>query len=70
MPNGIILWAYYSKILLNKSKNVCSLDFETLKVIGKGGFSKVYLVRKKDTGLLYAMKVMKKDYATNDSKLR
>ena len=43
-----------------------------IKVIGKGGFSKVYMgnlsklliieiVRKKDTGLIYAMKVMKKD---------
>lgn len=43
-----------------------------LKVIGKGGFSKVFMgkqrffnnifiVRKKDTGLIYAMKVMKKD---------
>ena len=57
-----------------------------LKVIGKGGFSKVYMgkinthththilthiiVRKKDTGFIYAMKVMKKSGVTNDSKLK
>ena len=49
---------------------VCVNDFELLKVIGKGGFSKVYMVRKKDTGFLFGMKVMKKSYATNDSKLK
>ena len=59
-----------------------SNDFKLLKVIGKGGFSKVYMgkylfalkddfvVRKKDTGFIYAMKVMKKDQVTNDSKLK
>ena len=71
-------------------------DFKLLKVIGKGGFSKVYMgksfkllfywglfeflnklpnkqrfiVRKKDTGFIYAMKVMKKDQVTNESKLK
>jgi len=35
-------------------------DFQILKVIGRGGFSKVLLVRKKDSGLLFAMKVMMK----------
>jgi serine/threonine protein kinase len=32
-----------------------------LKVIGRGSFGKVYLVRKKDNGLPYAMKILKKD---------
>src|SRR5690606_25629801 len=35
-------------------------DFETLKVIGKGSYGKVYQVRKKDTGRIYAMKVLNK----------
>ena len=36
-------------------------DFIRLKVIGRGSFGKVYLVRKRDTGLCYAMKILKKD---------
>lgn len=30
----------------------------------------IFVVRKKDTGLIYAMKVMKKDQVTNESKLK
>ena len=36
-------------------------DFTLLKVVGKGSFGKVLQVRKKDTGRIYAMKVMKKE---------
>jgi serine/threonine protein kinase len=71
LPINLKLEVHYSKIIKNKPKAVCTNDFEMLKVIGKGGFSKVYmgihklinsnLVRKKDTGRIYAMKVMKKD---------
>lgn len=35
-------------------------DFELVRVIGKGSFGKVTLVRKKDEGSLYAMKVLSK----------
>ena len=35
-------------------------DFEFIKVIGKGGFATVYMVRKRTTGKLYAMKTVKK----------
>lgn len=35
--------------------------FTILKVIGRGSFGKVYLVRKNDDGLLFAMKTLKKD---------
>ena len=33
-------------------------DFELLRVIGKGSFGKVTLVKKKNTGKLFAMKVI------------
>eukprot|EP01133_Synstelium_polycarpum_P008377 gene8377-9846_t len=35
-------------------------DFDLLNVIGKGSFGKVLQVRKKDTGMIYAMKVLNK----------
>jgi len=37
-------------------------DFELLKVVGKGSFGKVMQVKKKDTGKIYAMKVLKKSH--------
>lgn len=36
-------------------------DFEFLCVVGQGSFGKVFQVKKKDTGKIYAMKVMRKD---------
>jgi hypothetical protein len=36
-------------------------DFDLMSVIGKGSFGKVFSVRKKDTGKVYAMKVLKKE---------
>lgn len=45
------------------SKRTINLDaFKIIKVIGKGSFGKVFLVRDKANGTLYAMKVLKKDY--------
>jgi len=45
-------------------------DFELLKVIGRGTYGKVMQVRRKDTGEIYAMKVLKKEniFARNDPK--
>lgn len=36
-------------------------SFNTISIIGKGSYAKVLLVKKKDTGKCYAMKVLKKD---------
>lgn len=36
-------------------------DFETVSIIGRGAFGEVRVVRKKDTGEVYAMKYLKKD---------
>jgi serine/threonine protein kinase len=47
----------------SKAKKLSVEDFELLKVIGKGAFGKVMLVRKKEEGTegaTYAMKVLKK----------
>jgi len=41
-------------------RKVTADDFETVSVIGRGGFGRVLLVRKKDTRKVYAMKVLKK----------
>ncbi|OMJ88477.1 hypothetical protein SteCoe_9606 [Stentor coeruleus] len=43
--------------------------FIPLKVIGKGGFSKVVMARKKDTGNLYAIKVMSKEFVIKEEKI-
>jgi p70 ribosomal S6 kinase len=44
----------------NANQKVGPADFELLRVVGQGAFGKVFQVRKKDTGVIYAMKVMKK----------
>ena len=41
-------------------KKVTLEDFTMLTTVGKGSFGKVIQVRKKDTGQVYAMKVLKK----------
>mmetsp|Transcript_15321 Transcript_15321/g.22934 ORF Transcript_15321/g.22934 Transcript_15321/m.22934 type:complete len:440 (-) Transcript_15321:865-2184(-) len=43
------------------------MDFDILKLIGKGGFGKVWKARKKDTGEIFALKVLnKKDVVEQD----
>ncbi|KAI9987070.1 hypothetical protein PInf_022928 [Phytophthora infestans] len=42
------------------SHGVSVSDFDLIKVIGKGSIGKVFLVRKKDTHVIYAMKVLRK----------
>eukprot|EP00736_Rhodelphis_marinus_P004792 Rmarinus@m.29730 len=44
--------AMYDKVTMD--------DFELIRVLGKGSYGKVMLVKKKDSGKLYAMKVLKK----------
>jgi serine/threonine kinase 38 len=41
-------------------KKMCADDFEDVKIIGRGAFAEVKVVRKKDDGQIFAMKVMKK----------
>lgn len=42
--------------------------FLPIKLIGKGGFSRVFEVRKRDTGQLYAAKVMNKAFLLSEEK--
>jgi serine/threonine protein kinase len=44
-------------------------SFNIEKVIGRGGFSKVLLVRHRATGQMYAMKVLRKDKIKQDNKV-
>jgi len=45
------------------AKRTINLEaFNIIRVVGKGSFGKVFLVREKESGKLYAMKVLKKDY--------
>lgn len=41
-------------------KALSAADFDLLKLVGKGSFGKVWQVRKRDTGRIYAMKVLSK----------
>ncbi|KAI8147555.1 kinase-like domain-containing protein [Fennellomyces sp. T-0311] len=43
-----------------QSQPIAFDSFELLRVVGKGSFGKVYVVRKKDTNRIYAMKVLRK----------
>ncbi|KAF9113129.1 hypothetical protein BGX27_002122 [Mortierella sp. AM989] len=43
-----------------ESRHLSTTDFDILRVLGVGSFGKVYQVRKKDTGRIYAMKVLDK----------
>jgi serine/threonine protein kinase len=44
-----------------KSDQTRLTDFEIIKCIGTGGFSRVFLTRLKATGVFYALKLMEKE---------
>ena len=46
--------------LMAPGKKISINDFQLISVIGRGSFGKVYLVKKKDSGLPFAMKILKK----------
>ena len=47
--------------LLRPNKKIALNDFELVKVIGRGSFGKVYLVRRNGTENYYAMKKLRKE---------
>lgn len=46
--------------IIKTAEKVTIDSFDLLKVLGRGSFGKVMQVRKKDTGIIYAMKILKK----------
>jgi serine/threonine protein kinase len=44
-----------------KLEHIQLKDFEIIKCIGTGGFSRVFLTRLKSTGVFYALKLMEKE---------
>jgi len=50
---GITLTTIYAPVNLN--------HFRLLRVVGKGAFGKVRIVERKDTGLTFALKYIRKD---------
>lgn len=46
--------------MIENTEKVGLDDFELLRVLGRGSFGKVMQVKKKDTGKIYAMKILKK----------
>lgn len=53
-----------------QKRKVSENDFEKLRVIGRGTFGKVFQARKKDTGRIYAMKVLKKDHVVKNNAVK
>lgn len=45
-----------------KKKKIALESFNMLSLIGKGTYAKVILVRKKDDGQIFALKILKKSY--------
>jgi serine/threonine protein kinase len=50
----------FLKNIMEQHSQVSEKDFEFLYMIGRGGYSKVVCARKKDSGMLYAIKIMNK----------
>ena len=62
--NSEAMMQEYDNLVVERQKaqggSVTKNDFEMISIIGKGSYGKVSLVKKKDTGQLYALKVLKK----------
>lgn len=61
---GFLFSQFYARLLAFRAKEMNSIsrnDFEFIRVLGKGGFGKVYAARKLDTRQMYACKEMSKE---------
>ncbi len=53
----------------NRKKALTIEDFELMKVVGKGSFGKVMMVKKKDTHRIYALKTIRKAHIISRSEV-
>lgn len=58
------------ELLPNEEENVGFGSFEIIDALGQGTFGKVFKVRKKDNGMIYAMKVLKKSVLVRNKHLK
>ncbi|KAG8501798.1 hypothetical protein CXB51_004754 [Gossypium anomalum] len=49
-------------------ENFCIQDFDLGKIYGVGSYSKVVKAKKKDTGIVYALKIMDKKFITKENR--
>eukprot|EP00475_Leptophrys_vorax_P004150 TRINITY_DN1247_c0_g1_i1.p1 TRINITY_DN1247_c0_g1~~TRINITY_DN1247_c0_g1_i1.p1 ORF type:complete len:412 (-),score=98.89 TRINITY_DN1247_c0_g1_i1:475-1710(-) len=52
-----------------RGEKVSLKDFSVLKLLGKGAFGEVYQVKKKDSGNVYAMKILSKQFIADNQKI-
>lgn len=65
IPPNTLLKPVYSASPPSNADPCYSMEaYKPLQLLGKGGFSRVYLVRKLDSGKIYAMKIISKKYAS------
>ena len=57
-PNQYHIQASFSELNPEKKKSWTLNDFSIGKIVGEGQYGKVYKVQEKETGIIYAMKVM------------
>lgn len=62
-PNGSKSFAFRAP-----QENFSIQDFELGKIYGVGSYSKVVRAKKKDTGIVYALKIMDKKFITKENK--
>ncbi len=56
--------------MLNPNASKVTLeDFKILKLVGQGAYGKVFQAKKVDTGTIYALKALKKDFLVYKSKI-
>uniref|UniRef100_A0A667XUA8 protein kinase C n=1 Tax=Myripristis murdjan TaxID=586833 RepID=A0A667XUA8_9TELE len=66
---AVLAHLYIVGLIIDTGKSASSLglaDFDLLRVIGRGSYAKVLLVRLKKTERIYAMKVVKKELVNDD----